>query len=296
MTTRSAARRHEGAAQTMNLARTAAPIGPWDTHTLPQEHTMAASNEIAVYVSAPWQMEGIEERVEAVVAAAAERGTTLTIVKPWWRTGGASGLDAATGKPVVASASAATPAEKQAKLSKDAADMIKLLKARTGPRVVLVLADGTLKSTIFLQGVAVGASKPVVVLSESYAAWAGVDGAGGDGPQPAWIGNLAMTPAAATFVDSVAAGVMAVDAIVALGTPKPPKVKTPKPTAAKEGPKAKAKHAASKGAASKGAAAKGSAFKASKKAAAAAEGAKASKKKSGGGKAKAPRAVAEVDA
>jgi hypothetical protein len=295
MTTRSAARRHEGAAQTMNLARTAAPIGPWDTHTLPQEHTMAASNEIAVYVSAPWQMEGIEERVEAVVAAAAERGTTLTIVKPWWRTGGASGLDAATGKPVVASASAATPAEKQAKLSKDAADMIKLLKARTGPRVVLVLADGTLKSTIFLQGVAVGASKPVVVLSESYAAWAGVDGAGGDGPQPAWIGNLAMTPAAATFVDSVAA---AVDAIVALGTPKPPKVKTPKPTAAKEGPKAKAKakHAASKGAASKGAAAKGSAFKASKKAAAAAEGAKASKKKSGGGKAKAPRAVAEVDA
>jgi len=184
---------------------------------------------IDVYVSAPWRMDGIDAQVDAVIAAAAAQGTTLNIVKPWWRTGGAAGLDA-DGKPATTSKSEATPKQKQATLGKDCADLIKLFKGRKGPRVMLVLGDGALKSTIFLQGLAVGANKSVVVMSTAYAAWFGADGAGSaDAEQPAWVGNLAMTPAAATFVSTPED---AAAAVVKAGTPKPSKKKTAAATAA----------------------------------------------------------------
>jgi hypothetical protein len=185
---------------------------------------------IELYVSAPWGMSGIDEKVQAVIDAAAATGTTLLVSEDhkWWKTGGAAGIDAATGKPAIVSKSEdLTPAQKQDKLGADAAKIVKYLKKRAtakskaAPHAMLVLADGTLKSTHFLQGVAVGAGKHVVVLSPNYKGW--IEGAEG-AAQPSWIGQLAMTPTAATFV---ATPEEAAAALIQLATPKPPKVKAP---------------------------------------------------------------------
>jgi len=173
--------------------------------------------DISIYISCACRADVIKEDADAIRAAVEATGNSLDILAPWWETGGASGLDKDCKPVAISKSDILAPRVKIDTLSVDCKRLLKMLKSRKRPLLVVFADKGPMKSTVFVMGAAASETKKTVLVSPEYCDWMdGVDGA----PQPTWVGNLAMTDATCVFVRTVDEAAKAIVDISAATQPK----------------------------------------------------------------------------